>query len=281
MVGAIAAGCTVVVKPSELTEHSAAVIERIMAALDPECYAVVNGGIPETTRLLELQWDKILYTGNGQVARIVYAAAAKNLTPVVLELWVHSRHEGSSIYANKTSGGVNPTLITSKADAKLAAKRIAWGKLMNSGQVCLCPNYVLLDPSVETAFVESYIQTMNSFFPNGTQDKNFSRIVNERHTKRIMGLLERSQGQVVFGGKSDLADKWIEPTLVKCDSLDDALLGEEIFGPVLPYYVVTGGLQEMVQIVRKLGDCPLAIYAFTNDKKEQDFSALFFPSAKL
>jgi acyl-CoA reductase-like NAD-dependent aldehyde dehydrogenase len=136
---------------------------------------------------------------------------------------------------------------------------------------------VLLDPSVETAFVESYIQTLNSFFPNGTKDKdNFARIVNERHFKRIMGILERSKGQVVFGGKSDLADKWIEPTLVKVDSLDDALLGEEIFGPVLPYYVVPGGLQEMVQIVRKLGDCPLAIYAFTNDKKEQDFSAFFF-----
>jgi beta-apo-4'-carotenal oxygenase len=176
------------------------------------------------------------------------------------------------------SGGLNPVFITSKADAKLAAKRTAWGKVMNCGQICLAPDYVLLDPSVETAFVESFIQTMNKFFPNGTQDKdNYARLVNERHFKRITGLLERSKGQVMFGGNSDLADKWIEPTLVKVDSLEDSLLSEEIFGPLLPYYVVQGGLQEMVGIVRTLGDCPLGIYAFTNDKKEQDFGTLLLP----
>ncbi|KAA8906002.1 Aldehyde/histidinol dehydrogenase [Sphaerosporella brunnea] len=253
LIGAISAGCTCVVKPSEMTPYSSAIIKRIVDQLDPECYAVVNGGVEETTKLLDLKWDKILYTGNGTVGRIVAKAASKHLTPVILEL-----------------GGLNPVLITSKADAKLAAKRTAWGKVINCGQICLAPDYVLLDPSTETAFVESFIKTMNEFFPNGTQDRdNYARIINERHFDRIMGLLERTKGQVVFGGKSDRADKWIEPTLVKLESLDDSLLSEEIFGPLLPYYVVHGGLPEMIQHVRTLGDCPLALYAFTNDEKEK------------
>jgi acyl-CoA reductase-like NAD-dependent aldehyde dehydrogenase len=135
-----------------------------------------------------------------------------------------------------------------------------------------------MEPSAEAAFVEGFIQAINQFFPNGTKDKdNLGRIVNERHFQRIMGLLERSKGTVKFGGNADLADKWIEPTLVKVDSLDDALLSEEIFGPVLPYYIVQGGLQEMISIIRKIGDCPLGLYAFTNDAKEQEFSELSLP----
>lgn len=171
------------------------------------------------------------------------------------------------------SGGLNPVFVTTKADVKLAAKRTAWGKVHNCGQICISPDYVLLDPSVEQDFVEGYIQAINKFLPNGTKDDhNYARIVNERHFKRITGLLERSKGSIVYGGKSDITENWIEPTLVKVDSLEDSLLGEEIFGPVLPYLVVKGGLEEMVQTVRTLGDCPLGLYAFTGDKKEQEFS---------
>lgn len=170
-------------------------------------------------------------------------------------------------------GGLNPVVITSTADAKLAGPRVAWGKLMNCGQICLAPDYVLIDPSCEAAFVESYIKTMHKFFPNGTQDPdNFARIINERHFNRIVGMLENSKGKIVFGGRSDAEDKWIEPTVIRVDSLDDSLLGEEIFGPLLPYVVVPGGLQEMLGIVRKVGDCPLALYAFTRDKKEKEMS---------
>ena len=146
---------------------------------------------------------------------------------------------------------------------------------MNCGQLCVAPDYVLVDPSCETAFVESYIKTVHKFFPNGTQDPdNYARIINERHFNRIVGMLERSKGKIVFGGQSDPKDKWIEPTIIKVDSLDDSLLAEEIFGPLLPYIVVPGGLQEMLGIVRKLGDCPLALYAFTHDKKQQEMGML-------
>ncbi|KAF8244505.1 putative aldehyde dehydrogenase [Wilcoxina mikolae CBS 423.85] len=256
LVGAIAAGCTAIIKPSEMSPYSAAVMVRILEqALDPDSYAIVNGGVEETTELLKHKWDKIMYTGNGTVARIVSAAAAKHLTPVILEL-----------------GGLNPVFITTKGDAKLAAKRIAWAKVHNAGQICLSPNYVLMEPGVEAAFLEGFSQAIGQFFPNGTKDKeNLGRIVNERHFKRIMGLLESSKGTVIFGGNADLTDRWIEPTLVKVNSLDDALLHEEIFGPVLPYYIVQGGLQEMVGIMRSVGDCPLGLYAFTKDKKEQEF----------
>lgn len=257
LIGAIAAGCPAIVKPSEMCPVSAALLAHIIGqALEPDAYTVVNGGIPETTEVLAQKFDKIMYTGNGQVARIVSAAAAKNLTPVILEL-----------------GGLNPVFITSKADAKLAGKRIGWGKVHNAGQICISPDYVMVDPSMEEAFVQSFTDAINEFYPNGTDDKeNFGRIVNDRHFKRITGLLEKSKGEVKFGGKSDAAERWIEPTLVKIGGLDDALLSEEIFGPVLPYMIVEGGVQEMSSIVRKVGDCPLGLYAFTNDAKEQEYS---------
>jgi len=177
-------------------------------------------------------------------------------------------------------GGLNPVLITSAADTKLAGPRVAWGKVLNAGQVCLAPNYVLVDPSCEAAFAESFIKAMQQFFPNGTQDPdNLARIVNERHFRRILGMLEKSKGKIVFGGRSDPNDKWIEPTLIRVDSLDDSLLSEEIFGPLLPYVVVPGGVQEMLQVVRRLGDCPLALYAFTRDKKEQEMGTSMLSSA--
>ena len=151
---------------------------------------------------------------------------------------------------------------------------MAWGKVHNCGQICLSPDYVMLDARVEAAFVDGFAQALANFYPSGSAaDKNsYGRIVNERHFQRITGLLQRSAGTVKVGGKSDPADRWIEPTLVKVDSLQDALLSEEIFGPVLPYYVVAGGVDEMLAIVRSVCDCPLALYLFSNDKREQEHS---------
>lgn len=151
---------------------------------------------------------------------------------------------------------------------------MAWGKVHNCGQICLSPDYVMLDASVEAAFVDGFAQALAGFYPAGSAaDKNsYGRIVNDRHFQRITGLLQRSAGTVKVGGRSDAGERWIEPTLVKIDSLHDALLSEEIFGPVLPYYVVSGGVDEMLAIVRTVGDCPLALYLFSNDKREQEHS---------
>jgi beta-apo-4'-carotenal oxygenase len=256
LVGAIAAGCTAVVKPSEMTPNCAEIIKKVVQELDQECYTAVIGGIEESTALLDLKWDKIMYTGNGRVARIIAEKAVKHLTPLILEL-----------------GGLNPTFITSKVgDAKLAAKRIAWGKVHNCGQICLSPDYVLIDPSVEAAFVEGYVSSLKQFHPNGSRELGqMSRIVNERHFNRIKGLLDNTKGEIVCGGQSDEAEKWIEPTLIKVDSLEDSLFSEEIFGPLMPYYVVKGGIGEMTTIARKIGDTPLAAYAFTDDEQEQNY----------
>ncbi|KAI5805872.1 Aldehyde/histidinol dehydrogenase [Geopyxis carbonaria] len=254
-VGAIAAGCTVVMKPSEMTPHSAAIMRSIVEQLDPECYTIVNGAIPETTKLLELKWDKIMYTGNSAVGRIVAAAAAKHLTPVLLEL-----------------GGQNPVLVSSKANVKLAAKRVLWSKVHNCGQICIAANHALVDASKETEWVEGCIAALKKFLPNGTKDpQSYGRIVNERHWNRISSLLDNTSGQIIVGGGRDKSELWIEPTVVKVTSIDDPLLKDEIFGPVLPYMVVEGGIKEMVKLVKEIGDCPLALYPFTEDKAEQNY----------
>lgn len=253
LIGAIAAGCTAVVKPSEMTPESARVTASIISRLDPTCYATVLGAVEETTKLLELKWDKICYTGNSAVARIVAAAAAKHLTPTLLEL-----------------GGLNPVIITSNADAKLAARRTVWTKIHNCGQICIAADYALVHPSAEAAFVEGYKASVAEFLPNGTYDpKNYGHIVNRRHFDRITGLLARSAGETVLGGQSDGEKLWIEPTLVRVDSPQDALLSEEIFGPILPYLLVDT-TTEMCSLVAQIGDTPLAVYAFSNDKAEQE-----------
>ncbi|KAL7271039.1 Hexadecenal dehydrogenase [Rhizina undulata] len=254
LIGAIAAGCTAVVKPSEMAPYTAAIITRIIEKyLDPTCYRVVNGGVPETTKLLDLKWDKILYTGSANVGRIIAAAAAKHLTPVILEL-----------------GGLNPVLITKSADAKLAARRVAWAKVHNAGQICICPNYIMIHPDLEADFVETYIAHMKKFFPNGAKaSPDFGRIVNDRHFKRIKNLLDNTQGTILYGSDTDESEKYIEPTLVKVHNADDSLLSEEIFGPVLPMLVVKE-LDEMLSLVRQIGDSPLGLYAFANEKDVQE-----------
>lgn len=179
----------------------------------------------------------------------------------------------------RSSGGLNPVLITASADPKLAAKRTLWTKVHNCGQICIAADYALVDPSLEAAFVEACKQSIKEFLPNGTNDPaNNGRIVNRRHYDRIKGLLDNTKGTIVVGGNCDPERTWIEPTVVKITSLDDALLSEEIFGPVLPYYVVKGGVQEMVKIANGICDTPLGFYAFTNNKEEEEYSMPTHPS---
>lgn len=171
------------------------------------------------------------------------------------------------------SGGQNPVLVTSKANVKIAARRVLWGKVHNCGQICIAANHALVDASKETEWVESCASALKRFLPNGTKDpENYGRIVNERHWNRISSLLDNTSGQIVIGGGRDKSALWIEPTIVKVTSIDDPLLKSEIFGPVLPYLVVEGGVKEMVKLVKLIADCPLALYPFTEDKAEEKYS---------
>ncbi|KAI0325253.1 NAD-aldehyde dehydrogenase [Cubamyces sp. BRFM 1775] len=249
LIGAIAGGNAVVLKPSEQSPGVAKLFaELVPKYLDQDLFHVINGGIPETTRVLELPWDHIIYTGNGRVARIISAAAAKHLTPTTLEL-----------------GGKNPVVIDPKCDVELAARRILWGRTCNAGQVCLAPEYVLLPESFQDTFVQALKDVYRSFYPHGPKDSDsFCRIVTEAHTARIKDLIDRTKGTVVFGGDADVAERYVAPTVVKDVRPDDPLMEGEIFGPVL-LLVPVKDVDEALEIINSK-DHPLAIYAFSSDQ---------------
>lgn len=162
--------------------------------------------------------------------------------------------------------------VTKSADVKTAAKRIAWGKVHNAGQICLGPDYVLIHPSLEREFVESFKNALKIYLPNGAQaSPDYGKIVNDRNFNRIKKLLDNSSGTVLCGGSVDESTRFIEPTLVKVTNSSDSLLSEEIFGPVIPMMVV-GKVDEMVLLAKRLGDTPLAMYIFSADKLEQEKS---------
>lgn len=246
LVGAIAAGNCAVMKPSEVTAHTSAAIASILPRyLDADAFAVVEGGVPETTELLEQQFDHILYTGNERVAKIVMAAAARHLTPVTLEL-----------------GGKSPCLIDRTADLEVTAARIAWGKFINAGQTCVAPDHVLVHRDVATKFVEALAGKIRQFYGDDPkQSPDFCRIASERHTERFEQLLE---GQTIHtGGQVDVAKRYVAPTIVLDPAPDSRLMQEEIFGPVLPVITV----DEMHEAIKFVADRPkpLALYLFTKN----------------
>ena len=252
-IGAIAAGCTAVLKPSENAPASAAVIEKIFReSLDPSAYAVVQGSVPEATALLEQKWDKIFYTGGAAVGTIVAKKAAETLTPVALEL-----------------GGRNPAIVTKHADTRLAARRLLWAKLLNAGQVCISQNYTLVDKEVLPIFVEELRKALNEFYPRGAKaSSDYSRIVNERQFKRLKKMLDETNGKILLGGTMDEADRFIEPTIIQVNDMNDSLLTEESFGPFLPLLAVEN-LDEAIRIANEIEDTPLGIYPF-GTKAETD-----------
>ncbi|KAL6705034.1 Hexadecenal dehydrogenase [Coniothyrium glycines] len=252
LIGAIAAGCTAVVKPSEAAPHAAAVLEAIVAALDPDCYALVQGAVPETTALLDQKWDKIFYTGSEHVAKIIARKAADTLTPLALEL-----------------GGRNPAIITKHADPKLAAKRLLWAKTLNAGQVCVSQNCTFIDRDLVPAFVRELKNALHEFYPDGARNSpDYGRIVNHRQFHRLKKMLDATTGTIVLGGTMDEADLFIEPTVVQVHDMHDSLLTDESFGPLLPIFPVTD-LDEAIKLANEIHDTPLGTYAFGN-KKEMD-----------
>lgn len=244
---AIAAGNCVVLKPSELAPATSALTARLVPKyLDSGCIKVVEGSVPETTALLELPWDHILYTGGGNVGRIVMAAAAKHLTPVTLEL-----------------GGKSPCVVLPDADLLTTARRIVWGKFTNAGQTCIAPDYVLTDADTEKKLLPLLQQAVSEMFGDDPQQSDsYGRIVNQRHFERVAALIE--SGDVAIGGQTNAADLYIAPTVLTNVATDSPVMQEEIFGPVLPV-VQCDDLEAAIRYVRS-GDKPLAAYIFTKDK---------------
>jgi acyl-CoA reductase-like NAD-dependent aldehyde dehydrogenase len=243
---ALAAGNTAVIKPSELSVATAALIaELVPRYMDTKAVAVVEGAIPETTALLEQRWDLIFFTGSPQVGKIIHQAAAKSLTPAVLEL-----------------GGKNPTIVHSSADIKTAARRIAYGRFVNSGQICTAPDHVLVWPDVKDEFVEALVQTVHEFYGDDPRHSpDYGRIVNRKATERLAGLLQ--SGTPVVGGQADLDDRYIAPTVLVDVAWDSPIMQEEIFGPILPVLEIDS-TQAVIDWVNG-HPAPLALYIFAED----------------
>ncbi len=243
MVGALAAGNCVLLKPSEVSAATSRLLATLLPRyLDPEAVAVVEGGVDETTALLQHRFDHILYTGNGAVGRIVMAAAARHLTPVTLEL-----------------GGKSPAIVTREADLDAAARRIAWGKWINAGQTCIAPDYVLVERGLTSTLVERLrAQVRRMYGDDPRHSPDFCRIVNERHTRRLASYL--SSGRVAFGGEVDVGERYVAPTVLVDLPADAPVLADEVFGPVLPV-VEVADLDEAIAYVAAR-DKPLALYVF-------------------
>jgi len=252
LVAAISAGCCSVIKPSEMTPTCSAVLQRLIESyLDLSCIAVVQGGVTESTALLELRFDHIFYTGNSSVARVVLTAAAKHLTPCTLEL-----------------GGKSPVIIDDSVNLKVACRRIIAGKCMNAGQVCVAPDFVLCSKSMQPRLVAQLKETLNEMYGTDTKASgSLGRIVNSRHWERVAALIRDSGGNVEVGGL-DQADKqqlFVPPTIITDVDRSSKIMQEEIFGPVLPI-VTTSSVDESIGVVNSI-EKPLALYVFSSNSQ--------------
>ena len=250
LIGALAAGNTAVVKPSELSPHTSRIIvEIIQSVFPPEYVAVVEGGVEASTQLLAEKWEYIFFTGSTAVGKIVYKSAAEHLTPVTLEL-----------------SGKNPCIVDETASLKLAAKRIVWGKFLNGGQTCIAPDYILVHRSVKESLMNALKQEITKFYgPELEKSPDFARMATDKH---YQGLKAKLKGQnVVFGGDFNDDTRYISPTLVEEPSQDSNLMAGEIFGPILP--IVGYSNEKEIHDYISRYDKPLAFYVFSNKKKFQ------------
>ena len=249
VVAALAAGNTCILKPSEIAENTMKAMAKIINENFPKDYFyVAEGGIEETTEILKLKFDKIFFTGSPKVGQIIYEAAAKHLTPVTLEL-----------------GGKSPAIVTSSANFEVAAKRIVWGKFLNAGQTCVAPDYILVDEKVKDSFLDSlqsYIQKFNYH----SESENYTQIINQRNFDRLVNLID--QEKVFFGGKTDAAKRYIEPTIMHDVTWNDKVMQEEIFGPILPVLTFKNFNEALLQIAAY--EKPLSAYLFSDNSEEKE-----------
>jgi len=249
--GAIAAGNAVIIKPSEVSSAcSKLMAELVTKYLDPDLYRVVEGGVPETTELLKQKFDYIFYTGSTAVGRIIHAAAARHLTPVTLEL-----------------GGKSPVFLDDSANMELAVRRLLWGKLINAGQTCIAPDYLLCSKKVQEVFVAKAKEILEKFLGSEPQKSlDFGRIINKRHTERLAGYM--SCGRAVIGGSVDPEDLYVAPTVLVDVDPDSKVMKEEIFGPILPVINVES-VDEAISFINAR-DKPLTMYVFSTRSRTVD-----------
>ena len=249
VIAAIAAGNTCMIKPSELPENTMkAMAKLINENFDAQFLYVVEGGVEETTAILKLRFDKIFFTGSPRVGKIVYKAAAEHLTPVTLEL-----------------GGKSPAFVTEKADLQIAAKRIVWGKFINAGQTCVAPDYLYVAENIKAKFLKVLIEEIKKRNYTDNVD-HYCKIINERNFDRLEKMIDREK--MVFGGETNREKRYISPTVLDNVTWEDAVMQEEIFGPILPILTYKN-LETAMQTVVE-GEKPLSAYLFSNDAKEQE-----------
>ena len=248
LIGAVAAGNTVILKPSEFSSKTSEIIKKIIENTFEKGHVDVILGGPEIgSKLLDFNWDYIFFTGSTNIGKIVAQKAAINLTPTTLEL-----------------GGKNPCIVDETANLKVASKRIVFGKFLNCGQTCIAPDFILVHESVKKDFTEKIIERIKKIYNEDVENsENYSRIINKKHFSRLIKLLEKDK--IIYGGKNNPNSNFIEPTLIDGSNFNSSLMKEEIFGPILPV-VSYSNKDELKKILDNYKD-PLAFYIFSNNKK--------------
>lgn len=253
LVGVIAAGNCAVLKPSEIAPHVSEVTTEMIKEIFNENYiSCVQGGIETNTSLINANFDYIFFTGSVAVGKIVMEAAAKNLTPVTLEL-----------------GGKSPVIVHKDASIKSTAKKIIWGKTVNSGQTCVAPDYIIVHEEVKERLIEEMKIAIRAFYGDDIEISDaLGRIINNKHFNRLKNILEKDKARIIYGGEHDEKDRYIAPTIIEISSWDAACMGEEIFGPILPVMTYSD-LNKAINDINKQPK-PLAVYLFTNNKEVED-----------
>ena len=247
-ISAIAAGNTVVLKPSEIPNNTSKILAQLINSnFNTNHLTVIEGGVKTTTELLEQKWDKIFFTGSTNVGKIIYKAAAENLTPVTLEL-----------------GGKSPAFVFKDCDIKLTAKRIVWAKFLNAGQTCIAPDYLLVEKEIKKQLLAALKTEIELGYPlSNTINENYVQIINERHFQRLTSLIPKDK--IYFGGEQNASERIIHPTLLQNINFEDLIMKEEIFGPLLPV-ISFDNLDDVISKVKKK-EKPLALYIYSKHKK--------------
>lgn len=252
LVGAIAAGNTAIIKPSELTPNVSRVIKNMIEdTFDEDYVKVIEGGVDETTTLLAQPVDYIFFTGSPRVGKIVMEAAAKNLVPLTLEL-----------------GGKSPAIVTTNTNLKEVAGQIAWGKFLNTGQTCVAPDYVMVDSKIKDEFLTLLKEQVKAFYGDQPEKSpDYGRMATIRHTERMRDLIEQTNGNIISGGTVDESSRYVAPTIIDNVDWQDPLMKDELFGPLLPVLTYESqNFEKSVISSINQGEKPLALYLFTKNK---------------
>ncbi|MEH2087439.1 aldehyde dehydrogenase [Nostoc sp.] len=250
LIGAIAAGNCAILKPSEIASHTSDIVAKIIAKhFDPAYLAVIEGGVEASQKLLAEKFDHIFFTGGTAVGKIIMAAAAKHLTPVTLEL-----------------GGKSPCIVDTDINLEHTVRRITWGKFINAGQTCIAPDYLLVNKTIKKDLIDGLEKSLKEFYgDNPVNSPDYARIISQKHFERLVSFLK--DGKVVIGGENQPSERYIAPTLIDNVSLEDSVMQEEIFGPILPIIEYTD-IAEAIALINSRPK-PLALYLFSQDKNLQ------------